>query len=215
MVYLLSDLHGDLNLSGFQKYLMDAGEDDLLILLGDICLKFEETEENRIFTDSFLASKKRIAIVDGNHENFAFLNSFPEEEWNGGIVGRLTENIVHLKRGNVYNIDGKTYFVFGGCKSSSRWQEMGLWYPGDEASEDELQFAYENIKKHNYKFDYILTHKYEQIPPRGTVSVRLMELTKYIEENVAYGKWYSGHWHKNETIDEKHALVYDTLLATT
>lgn len=212
MIYLLSDLHGDLNLKGFQKYLLDACEDDLLILLGDICLKFEDTEENRIFTDSFLASNKKIAIVDGNHENFAFLNSFPEEAWNGGTVGRLTENIVHLKRGNVYSIDGKTFFVFGGCKSSSRWKEAGLWYPGDEASEDELQLAYENIQKYNFKFDYILTHKYEQDPPRGSVSIKLLELTKYIEEKVSYRKWYSGHWHQNKKVDDKHTVVYDELL---
>ncbi len=209
MIYLLSDPHGDINHKGLKQYLSEAGKDDLLILLGDICMKFEDTEENRIFTEWFLSSDKKIAFIDGNHENFDFLESFPEEEWNGGVVGRITENIVHLKRGNVYSICDKTFFVFGGCKSSAKWKELGLWYPGEEPTEEELELAYGNIRKNGFKFDYILTHKYEEYPPYGTVSMPLMELVKYMEENVEYGKWYSGHGHRNEKIDEKHFMVYD------
>lgn len=209
MIYLLSDPHGDINHKGLKQYLSEAGKDDLLILLGDICMKFEDTEENRIFTEWFLSSDKKIAFIDGNHENFDFLESFPEEEWNGGVVGRITENIVHLKRGNVYNICGKTFFVFGGCKSSAKWKEMGLWYPGEEATDEELSLAYRNIRKYNFNFDYILTHKYEEYPPYGTASLPLMELVKYIEEQVEYGQWYSGHGHRNEKIDKKHFMIYD------
>ena len=211
MIYFVSDLHGNINLKGFQEYLSTTKDDDLLIILGDICLNFEDTEENRIFTKSFLAADKKIAFIDGNHENFAYINSFPEVEWNGGTVGRLTDNIVFLKRGNVYNIQGKTFFVFGGCKSSSKWKEMGLWYPGEEASEEEVKLAYENIKKHNFKFDYILTHKYEQNTQAPTMSIKLLELTEYIEKNVCYDKWYCGHSHVNKKMDEKHTVIYDEL----
>lgn len=215
MIYLISDPHGGENRIGLERYLSVAKDDDLLIILGDLGLKFEITRENEQFTSWFLNLDSKIAIVDGNHENHAFLNSFPEERWCGGVVNRLSKNIVRLKRGNVFCIDGKTFFVFGGCKSSSRWKEAGLWYPGEEASEDELQLAYENIEKYNFKFDYILTHKYEQDPPIGTVSVKLLELTKYIEEKVAYGRWYSGHWHQNKRVDDKHTVVYDELLPLT
>lgn len=62
-------------------------------------------------------------------------------------------------------------------------------------------------------FDYILMHKYEQIPPRGTVSKDLQELTSFIEGNVQYKHWYSGHWHKFQQVDEKHTLVYDALVS--
>lgn len=211
MVYLISDLHGEFDFAGLNRYLEIAGKEDLLIILGDVGLQFEETEENRSFTQKFLAIDKKVAIIDGNHENFAYLNSFPEEEWNGGMVHRLTENIVYLKRGNIYQIQGKQIFVFGGCKSSPKWKEMGLWYPGEEATEEECQVALRNLEKYQYQVDYILTHKYEQYPGNKNVCVRLQELTRFLEENVRYTRWYAGHAHLNKQRDEKHYIVYDRL----
>lgn len=212
MIYLLSDLHGDIEFSGLKEYLNVATDQDLLIILGDIGLNFEKTKKNREFTEFFLSIKKNIVFIDGNHENFGYLHSFPEEEWNGGIVGRLSPNILHLKRGNFYEIEGKTFFVFGGCKSSSKWKEMGLWYPEEEPSEEEYNLAYDNLKAHGYCADYILTHKYEQNPEEETTR-GLAEFTRFIEDNVSYKKWYSGHWHKNIVLDEKHIFIYDKLHA--
>jgi len=209
MIYLLSDLHGDKDFAELLNYINTATSNDLLILLGDICLNFENTEENREFTKFFLSIKKNIAFIDGNHENFEYLNSFPDEEWNGGTVRRLTKNIVQLKRGNVYTIENKTFFTFGGCKSSDKWKEMGLWYYGEEPSKSELDIAYENLKKHNHCIDYILTHKYEQTPGFGTICHDLQQLNYFIDNNVKFKKWYAGHWHRNMLVDEKHIIVYD------
>ena len=211
MIYLISDIHGEADFKGLLQYIEKATEDDLLLILGDVCFKFEDTEENRKFTEFFLSIKKNIAIVDGNHENFEVIKSFPEEDWCGGRMNRISPSIVRLQRGNVFQIDGKSFFVFGGAKSGKSWHERGLYHPGDEPEEAELSLAYENIKKHNFAFDYILTHKYEETPPRGTFCPALAELTEYIEKNVSYKLWYSGHWHKNEKTDEKHYLVYDEL----
>ena len=212
MIYLISDLHGDENFKGFNEYLEKATKDDLLIILGDVGLNFDNSEKTKKFTKYFLSANKRVAILDGNHDNFEYLNSFPIEKWKGGVVSRLTENVLHLKRGNIYEIQGKSFFVFGGCKSSSKWKEAGLWHDGEEPSKEELTLAYENLKKANYKVDYVLTHKYEQTPPRGTVSLDLQKLTSFIEENVKYKRWYAGHWHKNQILDEKHLFVYDELI---
>ena len=99
-----------------------------MIVLGDVGIKFENTQENQKFTEYFLSIDKPIVFLEGNHENHAYLNSFPEQEWNGGIVNRKTNNILRLKRGNVYQILGKTFFVMGGCKSSEKWKQMGIWH---------------------------------------------------------------------------------------
>ena len=212
MIYLISDLHGCMDFCGLQEYCRSAGKEDLLIILGDVGIAFEESEENRIFTKQFLSIGKNIAIVDGNHENFAYLNGFSREKWKGGIVSRLTENIVHLRRGNIYTIEGKRFFVFGGCKSSPKWKEQGLWHEGEEPCEEEIAYAYDNLRQCGYAVDYILTHKYEQMPPRGTVSEDLLNLTSFIEKNVQYQHWYAGHWHTNQHADEKHTFVYDDLV---
>ena len=212
MIYLISDIHSNPDFPGLKKYLSEAKEDDLLIVLGDTELNFEKTEENKFFTEEFLKSNKKIAIVDGNHDNFEYLNSFPEEVWHGGTVGRLNDNIVFLKRGNSYKIDGMSFFVFGGCKSSPKWKEKGLWFDGEEPSEEQIKLAYETIKNNNFSFDYILTHKYESELTHGTPCQKLRDLISYIEENVRYKAWYSGHWHRYEKTDRKHYIVYDELI---
>ena len=150
--------------------------------------------------------------MDGNHENHSFINSFPNDVWCGGEVHRLSETIIHLKRGNIYRINGKTFFVMGGCKSSAKWKEMGLWYEGEEPIEDELSLAYENLTKHNNRVDFVLTHKYADYKNKQSCDFlphTLEGLTKYIDENVTFRHWYSGHSHIMRFIDDDHTVVYD------
>ena len=212
MIYLISDPHGGESMEGIKGYLERCKDDDLLIILGDLGLNFQKTEENRRFTEWFLSLNRQIAIVEGNHENHAYIQSFPEEEWQGGMVHRLTDTIVHLQRGNVYTIAGKTFFVMGGCRSSAKWKEMGLWYPGEEPTEEELELAYSNLQKQGNWVDYVLTHKYGNY--RGERGAEyphcsLEGLIRYIDENVVFEHWYAGHSHINKVIDESHQIVYD------
>ena len=137
MIYFISDLHGGTRIQGLERYFSLYKEGDVLFILGDVGLKFEDTEENRKFTEDFLAIDKPIVIVEGNHENHAYLNSFPAENWNGGRINRISQHIIRLQRGNIFNIDGETFFVMGGCKSSPKWKEMGLWFDGEEPSYEE------------------------------------------------------------------------------
>ena len=89
---------------------------------------------------------------------------------------------------------------------------MGLWYFGELATEEELSLAYENLKKHNYSVDYILTHKYERRPAETGTFGELEELIQFINKNVEFKHWYAGHYHLNEMADDKHTFVYDELI---
>lgn len=209
-VYLVSDLHGDRNFGGLVDYLAMAGDDDLLIILGDVFFGFGEDDAAREYTEWFMSLDKNIAFIDGNHENYGYISSFPEEEWCGGRVNRISERIVYLKRGEIYDIKGKSVFAFGGCKSSSKWQEKGLVYEGEDPTPDEVARAMENLRAHGNKVDFVLTHKHERgIDP--TVSESLMELTSYIEDNVEYKRWCYGHWHSEKDVDGKHRVIYKEL----
>ena len=106
MIYLLSDEHGGEKVGDLKKYIQNNNDNNLLIILGDVGLKFADTKENKEFDEFLLSSKNKIAIIDGNHENFKYLYSFPEENWGGGVIHRITDNIIHLVRGYVYEIDG-------------------------------------------------------------------------------------------------------------
>lgn len=212
MIYLISDLHGGEKIEGLKEYLKNYSDGDLLIILGDVGLKFENTTLNQEFNEWFLSIDKPILFLEGNHENHAYLNSFPEEEWCGGKVNRLSEHILRLKRGNVYQILGQKFFVMGGCKSSPKWKEMGLWHDGEEPTEEELSLAYKNLKENFNKVDYVLTHKY--YPDMTSDNPLTLEgLIEYIDKNVAFKRWYSGHWHREREFSAKHIVVYDKLKA--
>lgn len=208
MIYFLSDLHGGKDADAFWRYVEEAREEDILILLGDLELSFSDTEENRRFTERFLSIRKRIAFIDGNHENHPYLRSFPETVAYGAPVHRLSEHIVHLKRGNVYTVEGHTFFVMGGCKSSQKWYDSGLVYEHEVPSEEELDLAWQSLGRVGNRVDYILTHKY---PKAKDETVRHDPLDAFfyeLERRVDYRHWYYGHWHADMEIDEKHTLVY-------
>ena len=212
MLYLLGDLHGGEDMAGLERYLREPHDDDLLLLLGDLSLFFAPTEENRRFTEWFLSLKLPIAFIDGNHENHPWLRRFPIENVFGAPAHRLTEHIVYLKRGEIYTIGGKRFFVMGGCKSSAKWAKMGLAYEGEVPSEDEIEQGYGALAQTGNKVDFVLTHKYlasSSDAPRGT----LEGLTHYIDTEVDFTHWYCGHWHRNEQIDDRHTTVFDRAVA--
>ena len=41
----------------------------------------------------------------------------PVSEWNGGKVHFVRPNVIHLMRGQVFTLQGQTYFTFGGASS--------------------------------------------------------------------------------------------------
>ena len=58
----------------------------------------------------------------------------------------------------------------------------------------------------------MLTHKYidyKNAGPDDFSQLSLEGLTKYIDENVTFRHWYSGHWHITRYTDERHTIVYD------
>ena len=56
-------------------------------------------------------------FVSGNHENFDLLRKYPTEEWNGGTIQRIRPHVVHLMRGQVFDLQGYSFFTMGGARS--------------------------------------------------------------------------------------------------
>ena len=59
MIYFLSDQHGGECIGELTKYLEEATDSDLLIILGDVGIKFRDNEENRAFDELLLSANKR------------------------------------------------------------------------------------------------------------------------------------------------------------
>jgi predicted phosphohydrolase len=55
----------------------------------------------------------KVLFIDGNHENFGLLISYPISIWNGGKVHIIKDKIIHSMRRQVFTIEDKTIFTFG------------------------------------------------------------------------------------------------------
>lgn len=209
MIWFLADLHGGRTADGLKKYQELCKKEDLLIVLGDVELNFDNSESNREFSEYFMSLDCNIAFVDGNHDNFDYLEALPVEDWNGGKVHRVTDRIVHLIRGHIFELEGSSFLVMGGCISAKqKWKDAGLWWEREQASDEELELAYENLRKRGNKVDYILTHKYSN--PNHTYRYDSAEkFADYVDKNITFKHWYSGHWHEYIEIDGKHTVIYN------
>ncbi len=223
MIYFTGDTHGEQG--RFQEFLA-AGEDkwtenDTLIICGDFGYLFLNDSRENIFLNALEKKPYTICFCDGNHENFDALYAFPVEDWNGGKIHRIRKNVLHLMRGYIFKIDGKTIFAMGGAYSIDRYMRSYRysWWKEELPNGDEYQTAIQNLKSAAHKVDYIVSHTApkEIIRRMGyEPALRDAELTGFLEwvmYESEYKKWFFGHWHQDLEIDEKHRAVWFDVIA--
>lgn len=222
MIYITGDLHGGtdfdkLSLENFPEQ-ATMTKDDYLIITGDFGLVFSNFKQELELRED-LASRNFTSIyVDGNHENFSVLDSLPKHLWNGGLVNFINDSIIHLCRGQVFEIQGLKFFTFGGADSIDKELRIvgRTWWAREMPSSEEYAEGIRNLDKHNWEVDYILTHDcsvrtFEKMKELAWVDKPETPLRDYldeVEERVTFKKWFFGHYHEELEIDEKHTLLY-------
>ena len=92
MVYVTGDMHGD-----FERFKLPAmkklKKGDTLIICGDFGFLWDGSKEEEKILEKLSEKKFNICFVDGTHENFEMLNSFPVSEWNGGKVHHIIGSV--------------------------------------------------------------------------------------------------------------------------
>ena len=123
MIYVTGDIHADPSRFSNQNFPEQSGmtKDDYIVILGDFGLVFDTPEESKSekYWLQWLEERPFTTLfVDGNHENFDRLNAFPVEEWHGGKVQKIRPSVIHLMRGEIYEINDVSVFAFGGAPSA-------------------------------------------------------------------------------------------------
>ena len=108
-VFLTGDTHGDRDIGKVEAFAQVAGQltrDDALIVLGDFGLVWSDppSQRERARLDWLEAQPWTTCFVDGNHENFDLLGTYPVSEWHGGRVQRIREHVLRLMRGEVADL---------------------------------------------------------------------------------------------------------------
>lgn len=225
MVYIIGDTHGDyFKFSDIERKLF-LTEYDYVIVCGDFGFIFTNSKLEQRILDDLAKKEYTILFVDGNHECFPVLNKFPVEKWNGGKIHRIRPNIIHLMRGQIFNIEGKTFFTFGGAFSTDRgFRRLNESYWNEEIpNNDEINEGRANLEKVGNKVDYIITHT------MPSSVIRLLgyyiddkmpdkHFTDFLDEvrtTVTYQKWLAGHFHKDQLANNSDniRILYNSVVA--
>lgn len=189
MIYITGDCHADFtkfNMENFPEQ-KEMTKDDYVIICGDfggVWMKDEESEKEKWWLDWLERKSFTTLFVDGNHENFDRLYSYPVEEWNGGNVHRIRPSVIHLMRGQVFTVEGKKIFAFGGARShdiaggileyddpdfhrkrkaldrsfKSYRVNHYSWWEQEMPSDEEMDDGIRNLALHDNKIDFIVSH---------------------------------------------------------
>ena len=242
MIYVTGDCHGDWhrfssNVFPEQK---EMSKNDYVIVCGDFGFIWTKELEDDFWLNWIDNLPWTTLFVDGNHENFDRLYSYPIIEWHGGKVHKINSSIFHLMRGEIYEIDNKKIFAFGGAschdipdgvldidnlekideydKRHAGYRIRGYnWWDLELPTDGELRNGLDNLSKNNYKVDYIVSHcAPTSIQNAFNPYYPDNKLTKYFEElkdKVKFKKWYFGHYHKNDyTTFEKFICLYEDIV---
>lgn len=217
MICVTGDTHGEL-IRFSDKKIHSMKKGDTLLICGDFGFLWDDTKKERKTLKSLEKLRFTIAFVDGTHENFEKLNGFAESEWNGGRVHRLSDNLVHLMRGEIYEIEGKKFFVFGGGESPDKEirREEGRWWSCELPSLEELAHGRERLAAVGNEVDYIITHE-----PAGSVRCTLNNesdeyhlLHAFLDEvakSCTFKRWYFGSCHMDKVISPRQVAVFNAV----
>jgi len=152
MIYVTGDCHGDFKRFTSKNFpeQYHMTRDDFVIILGDFGGIWRESKEELYWLDWLNNKPFTTLFIDGNHENFDLLKEYPVVDFAGGKAHRIMDNIYHLMRGYVFEIDGSKFFAFGGA--SSHDIEDGILDPADYSSNEAFKQVYNNWCRQNKMF---------------------------------------------------------------
>lgn len=198
---ITGDTHGDLSFKRiFQARKLGYTH---LIICGDFGYIWTGDSKEQRQLDYLNKIGVTVLFIDGNHENFNLLNSYPISKMYSGQVHQIRDNIIHLMRGEYYTIGNHTFWCMGGANSTDKEfrKENKSWWKEELPSLEELHHGLDVLNNHNNKVDYILTHtSYPSALIKVGGEFRIDELSDYLNQikvTTDYKYWYFGHMHNN------------------
>ena len=240
-IIVTGDIHGNpfqrLNLENFPEGKTFTKE-DYVIILGDFGLVWDDSAMEHSCLNWLENKPWTTLFIDGNHENYDLLNKFPIEEWGGGRVQKIRSSVIHLLRGEVYDIGGYKFLAMGGARSHDIqdgvlevgdprikiWKKDDFklfrinhisWWKEEIPNEEERKNALRNLAENDYKVDYILTH---EAPSSDVILMDHLlyhpdEYSKWLEmeirQKVKYKKWFFFFFYLNLDINEKETCLFE------
>lgn len=259
-LYVTGDTHSDVSRFATNSFFeqKELDKSDVVVITGDFGLVWSQNDKDKTenYWLDWLDNKPFTTVfVDGNHENFDRLDNMPVSTWNNGKVHKLRDSVMHLMRGEIYDVAGTTLFAFGGAPShdinglatpeelKSNYAAGILdkndknyelyrkklnrarlayrvnhvnWWKQEMPNDSEMDYAWQNLEKHDFKVDYVFTHEapasdavllgYHDIP--NNLSMFLEDVRARCE----FKHWFFGHYHENKRINLTESCLYEQII---
>lgn len=233
MIYITGDTHSDFSRFTEENFPIQSEmtKDDYVIICGDF---------GGVWTSEEESNREKDALDWLNERNFTRLyNNYPIEEWHGGKVHKIRDSILHLMRGEIFNINDKKIFAFGGAQSHDiqdgilnldeeekiyEYRKRGAyfrirdfsWWDLELPTNREMENGIENLEKINYKVDYIISHCCPTsiqtlINPTYKRDI-LTDYLQQISEKCTFKRWYFGHYHDYKQVNSQFTLLYENIV---
>lgn len=217
-IFVVGDIHGNPNIvsSGNWPEAKELTEDDVVIFLGDFGLYWSDPpdKEEKYWLNWLSTKRYTVAFLDGNHENFNLINALPvSEKWGGKVQidHRFGGDIIRLKRGEVYEINGQKILTIGGALSIDKHlrTEGHSWWSGEQHSPEDESNTLDNLDAVSWKVDHILTHTcpddviYAFLDNPNSEKFRdpVSRFLQFIDNRLEYKLWSFGHFHNDRVFE--------------
>lgn len=225
-IFITGDTHGGLDIKKLHTKNFPESKsltkDDYLIVVGDFGIWKDKKSQDFL---KWIDNKKfTVLFVEGNHEDYSYLKTFPIVDMFGSKVRKINDSVFQLMRGEIYTINNKRFFTFGGARSIDRFsacrQEGIDWFPEEECSYAEEYKALSNLSNYNNEVDYIITHTcasstLDEISLLYGFYVEYYDnQNKFFQElknSIQYKGWVFGHFHQDLILNEKEVVLYNKI----
>lgn len=241
MVFATGDTHGNFLRFSAEHFPEQKrmSRNDHVIICGDFGGLWDGSAQEQHWLDWLNEKPFTTLWVDGNHENYDMLKKIPVEDWHGGKVQRIRPYILHLMRGQLYEIEDYTFFTLGGGKShdikdgildpsepdfkkhfrqlkdrNAFFRVLGQsWWPEEMPSAEEYQTARETLERAGWEVDYVVTHcGPTSIVKQLDTRYEADRLTDFLEElrrRLKFHYWLFGHYHENQIIEDQYVQLWE------
>ena len=219
--FLKGDIHGNLfEIIDFINR-FNLGKNDNIIILGDCGIAWRKDTKDlaqNIKLWNECGNGVKLYFIDGNHENFNILNSLPIEN----NMGKIADNIYHLRRGQVYEFENKKILVCGGADSIDKYRriENFTWWKEEAISQETI----DDIPAGHY--DYVLTHccprsifeknkiylSTLQFLNENKINHNSEDMLEQLKNKITFDHWFFGHYHINRNLDEKFTCLFEDFM---
>ncbi len=228
-VHRWGDIH-KLNPSNFPRG-KELTKKDVVMIPGDAGFVWNGKSDQRII-DWIDNRPWTTVVIPGNHENYKLLMQYPIVEFHGAKAYKISESLFYILRGEILELDGKSFLCFGGAFSHDiEYRTLDYsWFREELPIQSEIDNCIRNLNRYGNAVDYVITH---DVPERinlclGYEGIKPWDMEVYRDENdvlkyinilsflqnlyemvsLRY-TWFAGHYHVNRRIMDVQVLYDD------